>query len=266
MENATKALLIAAGVMLSLMILSLLVLGYNEISSYYSDKQKVTQAKQISEFNSKYENYNRKNVRGNDLISLINRIIDYNDREVYADGTNYKRIEVTITIGTSNLDQFKYITESQKEKYLPFTYTSILPSNGKITNISNSDNQLVQLTTTINNVITANQSLGITDTNLQRLSSNISNIVLTNATENSTAESDVKDKQKRLTLLNNILKVPIAESNIKTIKQITCQYYEYTQFKRARFNCTEFKYDEQTGRVCEINFEVATQNGSVVFN
>ena len=212
------------------------------------------------------ENYNRNNVRGTDLISLINRVIDYNEREVYAEGTHYERIEVTVTIGTSYLDQFKYITNDNKSDYSPFTYTSILPNNGKITNISNSDDQLLQLTNTINKVISNNQSLGLTDAKLQTLSANISNIVLTNAKENSTAESDVKDREKRLKLLRDTLKVSINNSQIDKIKKITCQYYEYTQFKRAYFNCAGMEYDTNTGRVCKINFEVATKNGSVVFN
>lgn len=35
MENATKALLIAAGVLIGIIILSMLLLGYNQISNYY---------------------------------------------------------------------------------------------------------------------------------------------------------------------------------------------------------------------------------------
>ena len=38
MENATKALLIAAGVLIGIIILSMLLLGYNQISNYYQQK------------------------------------------------------------------------------------------------------------------------------------------------------------------------------------------------------------------------------------
>ena len=58
MENATKALIIAAGVMISVMILALLMLGYNEISSYYQTQQDITQTQQVVDFNSVYNNYN----------------------------------------------------------------------------------------------------------------------------------------------------------------------------------------------------------------
>ena len=38
------------------------------------------------------------------------------------------------------------------------------------------------------------------------------------------------------------------------IKDSIRKYYEYVQFKRALFNCTEMRYDEATGRICEMSF------------
>ncbi|MCI8759862.1 MAG: hypothetical protein HFJ34_01845 [Clostridia bacterium] len=32
-------------------------------------------------------------------------------------------------------------------------------------------------------------------------------------------------------------------------------YYEYVQFKRARFNCIDTGYDEKTGRIIRMKFE-----------
>ena len=34
-----------------------------------------------------------------------------------------------------------------------------------------------------------------------------------------------------------------------------CTYYEYIQFKRAHFNCTDSKYNERTGRIIDLDFE-----------
>ena len=33
------------------------------------------------------------------------------------------------------------------------------------------------------------------------------------------------------------------------------KYYEFVQFKKAKFKCTKLHYDEQTGKVDELNFE-----------
>ena len=38
MENATKALLISAAVMIAIMVLSLLMIAYNQISDYYQNQ------------------------------------------------------------------------------------------------------------------------------------------------------------------------------------------------------------------------------------
>ena len=49
MENATKALLIAAGVLIGIIILSMLLLGYNQISNYYQQQSDNLSLKQIVE-------------------------------------------------------------------------------------------------------------------------------------------------------------------------------------------------------------------------
>lgn len=56
------------------------------------------------------------------------------------------------------------------------------------------------------------------------------------------------------------------QEKIDTIKDIVSQYYQYTQFKRAQFECKEVKVDTGTKRVVEMNFEVKTKNGQVQFD
>ena len=41
----------------------------------------------------------------------------------------------------------------------------------------------------------------------------------------------------------------------ESIKEDALVYYEYTQLKRAYFNCTGTDYNQQTGRIVEMNFE-----------
>ena len=41
----------------------------------------------------------------------------------------------------------------------------------------------------------------------------------------------------------------------ESIKEDALVYYEYTQLKRAYFNCTGTAYNQQTGRIVEMNFE-----------
>ena len=277
MENATKALLMAAGVMLAIMILALVVMGYNQMSNYYNEKHNSTVVEQTIAFNKRFENYHREKIRGNDMISLMNRIIDYNATQSYQDGTNYERISVTITIGdTSIRDQFKY---KDKDGNI---YGNDIINTEEITNASGTgiinDKRLVAITNTENDMREkAKLELGIdniTESQLQSLSSNIANIIIN---ENDiTYEMNIRNREKRAALLESILRIDIPiknntaisanEAQIKTIKEIACQYYQYTQFKRAYFDCTEVIYDEGTGRVCEMNFELRTNSGTVEFN
>ena len=97
MENASKALLIAGGVLISILVISTFILGIRKISAFQETQADAKVEQQTLEFNNLYESYNRNNIRGNDIISLMNRIVDYNARKT-ADG--YTAMHVTFTISS----------------------------------------------------------------------------------------------------------------------------------------------------------------------
>lgn len=78
MENASKALLMAAGVLISLLIVSSFIFMYNHLKSLPKTQEKLLEEEQLIEFNKQYESYNRKNLKGTDVISVINKAIDSN--------------------------------------------------------------------------------------------------------------------------------------------------------------------------------------------
>lgn len=238
MENISKALLIAAGMLILIMILSLLVIGYQQISAYYSRQHDATMVEQTIEFNKRFENYNRNDIRGNELISLMNRVIDYNATQVYEEETKFKRLILSINVGEQDiLDQFKY------DASLEGRITS------EIDNSSN-DRDLIKITGV---ELNSKSIIGnnVTTTQLQRLSANIHYIM-----DDSNEFRDEKIK--------SILKTDTYD--IDDVKNATAQYYEYTQFKRACFNCTGVEYDPDTGRVVRMTFKLQTKNdGKVVF-
>lgn len=80
MENASKALIIAGGILISILILSVLVYSFGNISQYFSSEEKVQQTEQLTTFNNQYESYNKKLLRGTDVISVINKAKDNNTR------------------------------------------------------------------------------------------------------------------------------------------------------------------------------------------
>ena len=82
MENASKALLIAGSMLMALLVISLVVLAYNGIRSSYKSQDEALSASQLAEFNSQFEAYNRENIMGIELASLLNKINDYNSKYV----------------------------------------------------------------------------------------------------------------------------------------------------------------------------------------
>ena len=78
MENASKALVMAGTILISLMIITALVLSYNSFSNYEKSKEETKDTKLLENFNNQYEIYNRKNIKGTDIISVVNKAQAYN--------------------------------------------------------------------------------------------------------------------------------------------------------------------------------------------
>lgn len=283
MENATKALLIAAGILFAVMIMSLLLVGYNQISSYYSAQHEEQQIKQLADYNKIFQNYNRKKIRGNEMISLMNRVIDYNERQAYDESKKYPRMRVTIKLGANVWQQFTY-KPANKTNINDTIFKNVLNGDGDITNVSNSssnktnDKTLVQITNVDEDLKNKYPSLNLTEDKLQKLSSNISNIMIKEDTDGIDSkdtsqltpeqETERSNREKRLKLLKDILGISesVIKSNMGNIKDAACKYYELTQFKRAYFDCNIMNYDKSTGRINEMVFIVKITNGNIELN
>ena len=236
MENASKALLIGAGMLFALLIITLLVIFYGQVSSYFEEKNKMTEIEQLEKFNAKFENYHDKQIRGSELVSILNMIVDYNNLQ--ADAQGYEPIKVTIDL-KGHQNELKYDNESGGK-------TLITVSN--INNNSN-DTQIKKIAETSSRL---SVELGIADVKLQKLASRISDIV------DEPSDSDEKEEYKkfRKQILERILGYEVPDSEIGDIKTATYQYYQYMQFKRAMFDCKDVTYNTDNGRVNGMAFDV----------
>ena len=195
MENASKALVMAGTILISLMVISALMLSYNNFRHYEQTKSDAKEEKDIVEFNNQYTVYYRNNVRGTDLISLVNKVTDYNLK----DENQENNIKINIDLNGEEKD-FSYSGENE------------LIINSKY-------NQQDFKSDIINNAKKIEGECGGEATCFS-LVSNIANII----------DDDIKDTDAIL------------------------QYYEYVQFKRARFNGTEINYNDK-GKVELLSFE-----------
>ena len=97
MENAAKALQIAAGVLISLLVISALVYGYTQLSNLKQMEEDNEGIQKATEFNLSYEVYNRSGVYVSELLSLANKIEDYNIKQAQEQGYQVVTLSVTLT-------------------------------------------------------------------------------------------------------------------------------------------------------------------------
>ena len=101
MENASKALIIAGGMLIAMLIVGLLVWGFGRIRETQQTQVDQESIQEITDFNERFEAYNRTTVRGYQMISLANLVYDTNSRFTEADRYN----PVTVTVdGLSSAD------------------------------------------------------------------------------------------------------------------------------------------------------------------
>lgn len=112
-NNAPKALLMAGGILIAMLIISALVLFYSNLS-YFQDRQdQDVKEQQIVEFNKEYTKYERDDLTLMDLKSIYNKIESYNT--LHPD----EKIEHNIPNVYAKINEsFKEIEEADKLGYV----------------------------------------------------------------------------------------------------------------------------------------------------
>ena len=242
MENASKALIMAGSVLIALMIIGALILTFSNLTAYQETNTRTTRSTQMAEFNSQYETYNRKDVRGSDLYSLLNKAIDYNRRESTA-GTNwadkgqeiaYEPMVIEFTINKSEL----VAPDGASRLFTTNTYTVSGKSNDfgnkvkdEIDDLEGEYGQssLTNLTTNLTKIFIDDSSTS------QKKKEAVQNF---NSASKKKTVSDFKEIKENSQIRNDVYK-----------------YYEYIQFKRAHFDCEKVEYNNKTGRITKMEFK-----------
>jgi len=219
MENAVKALLIAAGVLVGIMIISLMLYGRGEISSYYKAKEEAKEFEQLSAFNKQYIPYNREDVRGSDILTLVNKIIDFNNLKEDDE-------EITISIRIPNNQESRMFYYKYDE-----TQSIKLISLGRNYDVSRTENEIAPILDQARQIEKEYPTVGMA----KKLTENLSTLMGENA-------------RKTKNELLEELKIADTVNNNEILK-----YYQYLQFKRAHFDCEELEFTNQ-GRVRSFSF------------
>ena len=92
MENASKAIIMAGGILIALTILAVLVLVFNHMGTIYVEEGDSLTVEQMEKYNRQFHTYDR-SLYGSELLSLANLIDDYNRRLLYNEGESGKFYE-----------------------------------------------------------------------------------------------------------------------------------------------------------------------------
>lgn len=285
MENSAKAIIIAGGMFILIMVITLLVIFGRSLSSYMQGQHDKEMVKQITEFNNKFANYQGTELRGNELISVLNRVIDYNALEAGEYGYDPVLVEIDLVDRNALDSVIKF--NSTDENFL------FKKNASKIKNSKDSDDELKTISQKGTTILSKysdkekypdNYIPRLTDTKLQKLSAEISNIA---QKQDNSSWLDGYDRKEvynstRAKKLTNILGYQVSAEGtekckinvdgiekdiIPAVKKATCEYYQYTQFKRIMFKCTLIEYSQDTGRINKMSFEVkTTTDGKIVTN
>lgn len=261
MENVTKALLIAAGILFAVLILSLLAMFGGQLSGYYAEQHNSKIIEQDAKFNAQFENYNGQTIRGNELISIMNKVVNYNTS--IADMEKYDKVILSIDLkGYQNRanDNFKY-SDSDTSIFQGKMSANILKntatSDVNIRDVANISADL------INELANAGIS-NISDAQLQALSADIQNIAIDS---NAAQSLQITRNQKLQNILGKNKANSLNVSQMNTLVNVTKKYYQYTQFKRAMFKCTGVQHNtSQNGRVIGMTFVIVEENGKAKFD
>ncbi len=229
MENASKALIMAGSVLIALMIIGLLVFMFSNLSNYQSSDTENKRESQVIEFNNQFETYARKDIRGSDMISLLNRVVDYNQRKTGATSQEQYQVMNIKVMGIQKTTSTILYADADKNLWFAgseITQDTIQGVNKKVKDLEEKY-----------------QSKYITN-----LAKNISQVV------------DGADAQKVQKFLPKLIDT---YGGLEKVQNDTKIYYQYSQFKRLYFDCDTNKtqYDSKTGRIIYMEFKCTNKLG-----
>ena len=133
MENASQALLIAGGIFLVIVIITLGVYIFGSLHNFSDMQDQQTAQQQIASFNKSFEAYNRSVMYGTDLISVMNKANDHNRAHKESIEVKFK-IEGTVYTIDDYENEIKNssVLDNFKMKIFKCTYVGYSNETGRV--------------------------------------------------------------------------------------------------------------------------------------
>lgn len=268
MENAAKALEIAAGVLLAVLIMSLIAYFFSSVRLWPEEEDSMETSEQLAKFNLEYEVFEKKAMYGADVISCLTKAQSNNEKYVagdkYLTGNKYGEkywINVYVNINsplqesleiyyfdetTSGFNKQQMQMEGEdKTGSKSITMGEVgFVFNKKEGKIYSNFKEDTRLTTQYKDVTTL--------TGMDVLSTST-----TNKLHNGTEDYSLTPLQLIVSFASTNMKQTITNQGSQDDLKVwstavwTSALYD---FKTRRFKCDDIKYSDETGRVNEIYF------------
>ena len=227
MENAAKALIIAVGILIAIMTLSLIVYAStaNERLAQAQNEKKAVE--ELAKFNNEYESYHKDRLYGVDVITVINKAIEHNTKMQAADVTNPYYINISFKTEEdfkNEIYKFVYDVETKEKTYEKYGET--YDEEDKWNELINKDPIIKKDT---------EYSLGTLKEK---------GFIFNNKVKKIFEEGYVNDDTYSISKNNTITTYTL--------------YSALTNFKRAIFTCTDVEYNN--GRIRSMTFEQVDTN------
>ena len=253
MENASKALIMAGGMLLAILIISLLVYAWSLFSKYQASKDSLADIEDTAKFNEQFANYDRDDVQGYELLSLVNKVIDYNNRKTNAEGAKSTEKYTPMAIVINMSDDRKMLAKEEENKL--FTSATYMQSN--------TTNTFGAILSEMNNI---ESGYGGADA-ATKIAKSFDSIFLSDGQ----IDSEINKGRNYNDIIKEAGKIFNSYYRTGNVKYDTSfrysneyikhrnnflKYYEYVQFKKAKFQSQSnmIKYDEVTGRIISMTF------------
>ncbi len=227
MENASKALIMAGGILIALLVIGALVLMFNQLSYYQRTETDSEKTQQLADFNKEYVQFTYDDIKGYELISLVNKVIDYNIKEEVGNSVDYTK-KITVVI---NMKEFK-------SKYGVKNITSLFTKDTYTINNSNTI-----FSADLNNFRSMENTYTLSAMN--KLSANYDTLKQAKAENQNSYETKIKEIVGKVVKNNS--------GNTISLTEIE-QYREYSEFKSSTFKPGNVEY-HNNGQVKQLSFE-----------
>ena len=223
MENASKALIMAGGVLISLLVIGALLLMINQVSDYRSSETQLVSETQLAQFNEQYTRYARNDVLGVDMITLANKVADFNTKSGGVGELNYELpITLTITLG----DGFKNKLGGNLHYFTKTSYT-----------VSNSNSEFLRIVERNRKIESYNTING-----MKQLISSIDDIRDGSVSIEDVIGRSFRDEDGSVLTGNEAV-------------QVIQNYEEYSSFKSCTFKISEEPEYYEEGQIKSMKFE-----------